>query len=199
VIDRMVDRGSTVTRTDILGVLNDYHSTVQTLLLEGQRVNTPLANFRAVIRGTFHGPEDAFDAARHELRGSVSIGRGLRRAFRNHAQATRQEPVTPRPNPRQYVDLITNLVNTRVTPGGLGRVTGYRLKVDPGDAAQGIFFVGPDDEAVRVRVLARDTPRELIFANPYPLPRGRYRLEVGADFGTGEVRSGALDQTLRAW
>ena len=82
-----------------------------------------------------------------------------------------------------------------LTPGGMGQLVGHRLKFDPADPNQGIFFVAPAGEA-RVQVVARNKPGELIFMVP-ALPAADYTLEVRATVHSSEdVRTGALEATL---
>ena len=52
VIDRMLEQGSTITRADILAVLNNYYTAIERLVLSGYRVVTPEAVFCAQVRGT---------------------------------------------------------------------------------------------------------------------------------------------------
>ena len=44
-INWMLERGSTVTKADILSVLEDFGSALEFMLNEGYNVNTPFANF----------------------------------------------------------------------------------------------------------------------------------------------------------
>lgn len=44
VIKRIIHQGSTVTRPDIVSVLEDFFSAVESIVLEGMNVNTPGAN-----------------------------------------------------------------------------------------------------------------------------------------------------------
>ena len=62
-----------------------------------------------------------------------------------------------------------------MTPGGLAQLDGHRLKFDPADPAQGIFFVAADRRETRVEEIARNRPAELILRVP-PLAAGTYPL-----------------------
>jgi len=196
VIDRIIQQGSTVTRADIASVLEDYQIAVENLLLEGNRVNTPLANFQTSIRGTFAGKLDTFDANRHELRAAVSPGRRLRSAILKRARVSKQEATTPSPNPEQYVDLDSDEIDGLITPGGMGQLIGHRLKFDAAEPAQGIFFVDAYGDEARVQVVGRNMPGDLMFKVPADLAAGSYHLEVRAAFGDETVRSGSLEAQL---
>jgi hypothetical protein len=197
VIARMIDQGSTVVKSDILSVLESYYSAIESLVLEGKRVNTPNANYGASIRGTFEGQADSYDPNRHRVRGTVSPGKRYRKVIRERAKVAKEEAIQPRPNPLEYTDVTSEARNGALTPGGLGRVVGHRLKFDPTAGDQGIFFVAGDGTATRVEVVGRNKPTELIFTVPASLTSGTYRLEVRAVVhGSSESRTGALDAPL---
>ncbi len=64
-----------------------------------------------------------------------------------------------------------------LTPGGMGRLYGARLKFDPSDPRQGIFFIAADKTETRAGCAAENVPQQLIFLIP-PLLAGTYTLEV---------------------
>jgi hypothetical protein len=78
----------------------------------------------------------------------------------------------------------------------MGRLVGSRLKVDPDDPEQGIFFIAEDGRATRVEVIAKNVYSELIFLVPANLSPGTYRLQVRALFNQSDLRAGHLGQKL---
>ena len=121
----------------------------------------------------------------------------LRRALRERGQVVKQEAVRPSPSLLDYVDLNSGERNGPLTPGGMGQIIGHRLKFDPDDTAQGIFFIAEDGTETRVSVVGRNKPGELMFLVPDGLASGEYRLEVRAILkGSKEVRRGRLDEVL---
>jgi hypothetical protein len=197
VIDRMIDMGSTVGKADAFSVLEDYYSAIESMVLEGKNVNTPAANYKASIRGVFDGPEDSFDPERHQLRGAVSSGKRFRDTIEEHGEPVKREAVKPRPNPLEYIDFTHEASNSTLTPGGMGQVVGHRLKFDPTDEAQGIFFVAEDGTETKVAVVGRNKPAELIFMVPDSLTAGQYTLEVRAVLPMrDDLRVGVLDASL---
>jgi hypothetical protein len=195
VIERMAQQGSTVTRADIVSVLENFTQTVERMLLEGLHVNTPLANFSASIKGTFNGQADRYDPARHQVTPTVAPGKHLRATFRTHARPVKQKVVRLTPNPLTFVDVNSKSRNHLLTPGGMGKVLGHRLKFDEDDAAQGIVFVAADGTATRAEVVGDNRPAQLMFLVP-SLAAGTYTLEVRAGFNADDVRVGALDAPL---
>ncbi len=197
VIERIIQQGSTVTRADIVSVLEDYCTAIENLLLEGMSVTTPLANFGISIKGVFNGPTDSFDPARHQLLPALRPGARLRRTIRERGTVVKGEAVTLTPNPRTYVDLNSGERDSVLTPGGMGQIIGHRLKFDPTDPAQGIFFIAEDGTETRVTVVGRNKPGELMFLVPEGLAAGEYTLEVRAILKGGtKIRSGRLDEVL---
>ncbi len=197
VIERMIEQGSTVVKADILSVLEDYHSAIESMVLEGMNVNTPGANFRASIKGVFDGQADIFDPNRHQIRAAVSPGRRFRRAIEGRARLVKQEAGKPEPKPLQYTDLNTSTRNSVLTPGGMGQLVGHRLKFDPADADQGIYFVAEDGTETQVVIVGRNKPADLMFMVPESLTAGDYTLEVRAKvYSTDKVRVGALEPPL---
>ena len=197
IIERMIQQGSTVTRADIVSVLEDYYTAIENMLLEGMNVTTPLANFSLSIKGVFNGADDRFDPARHQLSASVTAGTRLRKTLRERAELVKEEAIQPAPNPVDYIDLNSGERNGPLTPGGMGQIIGHRLKFDPADPQQGIFFIAADGTETRVAIVGKNKPGELLFLVPDSLTSGEYRLEVRTVLkGSQDIRKGALDAAL---
>lgn len=196
VIEHMVQRGSSVVKADIVSVLEEYYGTIESLVLEGWTVTTPLANFRAGIRGKFDSPTDKFDPTRHRLVVGVTPGKQLRKALLTRVRPVKEDPEEAKPKLFQFTDRNSGALNGRVTPGGLARLAGSDLKFDPADPRQGVFFIGASGKEVRVEVVDRNTARVLVFLVPALSP-GEYTLQVRATLNGGEeLRTGVLKQQL---
>jgi hypothetical protein len=195
VIDRMLMHQSTVTRPDILAVLDNYYTAVQGLLLEGFNVVTPGANYRASVKGSFDGQSDSFSPSRNAVEVTINPGLKLRRAIRERASVQKQEANERRPNLVDYLDLNSGELNSLVTPGGMGQVVGYRLKFDPADPTQGLFFIG-DSGDTRVDIVGKNTAVELMFLVPASLIPGNYTLELRTTMGNHTIRTGTLAASL---
>jgi hypothetical protein len=197
VVERMIERGSTVTKADILSVLEDYYSAIENMVLEGLNVNTPMANYGVSIKGIFNGAEDSYDPSRHQLAGAISPGSRYRKTIRERGQTNKAEARKPTPNLVVYVDVNSGERNSLLTLGGMGQIIGHRLKFDPTDPAQGIFLVGADGVEAKITTVGKNMPGELMFLVPPMLPVGDYTLQVRATiYGSQDVRSGTLNDTL---
>ncbi len=197
VIQRMIERGSTVTKADILSVLEDYYSAIESMALEGVNVNTPLANYGVSIKGIFNGADDSYDPSRHQVAGTVSPGKRYRKTIRERAQTSKREARKPAPNLVVYVDINSGERDSLLTLGGMGQIIGHRLKFDSTDPLQGIFLIGADGVEAKIATVGKNMPSELMFLIPSILPTGEYTLEVRAAISSGEdVRTGRLDAVL---
>lgn len=197
-IARMIERGSTTTRADILAVMEDAIGACESMLLDGMRVNFGgLVELFPRMRGIFTGATDAFDPARHSVDVGANPGIRVRQTVRDQATVTKDEAIKPSPNPLEYRDVGSDTTNDQVTPGNIGQLSGSRLKYDAAQADEGIYFLptGGGGET-KVATVQKNKPAQLVFLVPALMP-GTYYLEVRARVGGGtQLRSGRLDTTL---
>ena len=193
VIERMVQRGSMLLKADIMNVLEEYQTAVETMVLEGTAVSTPLANYSTSIRGLFDGRRDVFDKERHELVARVNAGKRFRESIEKNGEVHKVSVSKRTPAPLEVIDETTGETDTVLTPGKIGRLLGEHLKFDEADQNQGLF-IRNNGTTVRVTTIARNMPSELIFEVPETLVPGEHTLEVRAKlYGSNDVRSGELE------
>lgn len=193
IVDLVVKQNSTVTRADVLAVLDNFFTVIEDALLLGFNVNTPGINGRVSVKGSFEGQNDGFTPGRNRVEASFTPGPRIRRKIQE-AQVQKQESSDRLPRPLDYTDLNSGETNSQVTPGGMAQVTGYRLKFDPSDPNQGIFFI--NGSTTQVSIVGKNGPSELMFLVPPGLTPGDYRLEIRSTMGNGTIRTGALAETL---
>jgi len=195
VIAVMVQQGCTMFEADIAGTLTAYRQAIAFLLQQGRNVHTGVAKYSVGVGGTFTGPDDTFDPDRHKVRINVLADKRLVEDLQ-HTEWVKVEPSKPLPHPMHYTDVASDEYNSTLTPGGIGIIDGYRLRFDPTDPKEGIFFVAPSGASTRVETIVKNELRELIFSVPN-LPAGEYRLEVRARARDGKaLRTGALGPKL---
>jgi hypothetical protein len=198
VVQRMIDRGSTTTRADILAVLEDAIGACESLLVDGMRVNFGgLVELFPRLRGVFTGAGDAFDDARHAIDVGANPGARVRATVRGNGSVVKDEAIKPAPNPVEYRDIASDTTNGQVTPDNIGQLTGSRLKYDPGQADEGIFFMptGLGGET-KVATVQKNKPAQLVFLIP-ALVAGDYQIEIRARISGGTaLRTGRLDAIL---
>ncbi len=196
IADHIMEMGSTVTRADILSVLQDRDRAVRVMLLDGDRVTTSLVSLYVTIKGVFDGPTAPFDAGKHQFNLVATPVRDLMVWIQKNAIAEQVDAVTPEPEPLRFIDVATGEMNSVITSGSVVNVEGRRLKFDAADPVQGVFFTGDDNVAHKVDMVAKNMPTELIIVTP-TLPAGNYTLKVRAILpGTTQLRSGQLRHTL---
>lgn len=196
VIDEMKDRGTTVGEADIRAVLTDYRDVITDLVAKGYWVTTSLVTFSTSVRGHFQGSKDLYNPGRHRLMVRAKVTKRLQHTVRQRARLTKKGAKSLQPLLIEYRDYASGTRDSTLTCGGLGRILGRRLKFDPDDPEQGIFFVATDKSRTRVAHGAKNTPRELIFIVP-DLPAGPYDVAVRAKVrGSAGVREGWLPRTL---
>jgi hypothetical protein len=194
-VDLVARSNTTVAKSDVLSVLEDYHSKIEELVQGGETVVTPHVIVCAGIRGTFQNLTDMFDPLRHRIVVRVSVAKRLRRAMRD-VQVEKLRTNRPAPRPGVYLDTNSDRQNSVLTPGGGGQVLGEQLRSNPADPAQGVFFVDAAGTATRVEQLIVNTLAQLAFVVPNLAP-GPYMLEVRATIRNNpEVRTGKLDEVL---
>ena len=198
IADRIVEQNSVVCRTDCLAVLESAVSAVQSLLLEGYRVNFGgLFDLFPKIKGKFDSMADRYDPSRHQLDLAAAPGSRVRKYFRDNATAEKLDTVLPTPLVLEYDDLASGTKNTTVTLGTIGTIRGSRLSFNEEDATEGIFFISTSSGTEeKVTAIQKNKPSELIFQIPATLPGTMY-LEVRKHFTEGgDLRSGRLPYVL---
>lgn len=194
VIARMGERGSTVTKADILSVLEDFQGALESLLAEGANVTLPFANYSASIKGVFKDQTDTFDPARHQITMNLTPGKAIRDFLRSKVTVQKQETTVNAPNIVTFEDVSSGESKSLVTAGGFGKIVGHRLKFDPAVPEDGIFFIAADGAATKVDVVGQNTAGTLMFMIP-KLDPGDYHLEVRVTVGS-EVRVGRMGAVL---
>jgi len=196
--ERMIDQGSTVTKPDILAVLEDTIKATESCLLDGYRVQLGgLCELFPRIKGVFNGITDTFDASRHRVDVGANPGVRVRKTVRVGATVTKIETIKPAPALLEYVDLGSGETNGTITSGNIGTINGHRLKFNPEQDDEGIYFVNIDTGAeVKLTAIQRNKPGQLVFLVP-TVPGGQYYLEVRTRFrDSAEIRTGRLDEVL---
>ena len=202
IAQRIIEQGSTVTSADILAVLEDTIKACEALLLEGYSVNLGgLVRLQPSIKGVFNGPNDKFDPARHKIDVGATPGQRVRDKVRAEAKVKKDETILPAPVLISFQDVISHTTDTTATLNGIGTIIGHRLKFDPNQPDEGIFFkVAGMPPEEKVSYVQRNMPAELIFINPTTLvPGTQYYIFVRARINGGtELRAGRLNTPITA-
>ncbi|MDR2148234.1 MAG: DUF4469 domain-containing protein [Tannerella sp.] len=176
IITRILNKGTLLTRTDILAVLNGLEETVVEASLEGYSLTLPLFNTSFSISGVFESPLDTFDGNRHKLNINLTKGTLLRKAERE-VKFEKTNAATSLPNIQEVKDSVSNTVNEKLTARGVAEVRGYNLKIDGDSPACGLWFIDQNGAEIKAEILVENKPSRIIALIP-DLPAGSYQVKV---------------------
>lgn len=185
VIKLLLQRGTLVTRTDLLAVLNLFEEVITDLIQNGGTINLPLFNTSFSISGVLDGPMDIFDGGRHRLNVNLSKGILLRYAEAK-VKFEKADTIAPAPSIMEVKDVTSGKTNEILTPGGVVQLWGSNLKISGDHAETGLWFVPETGAAVKATVLITNKPASLIAMIP-ALAKGIYSVKVVTQYTGGNV------------
>jgi hypothetical protein len=183
IIDRIMQRGTTLTRPDLLAAIRAYQEEHGYIIEEGNGFNTGLINAGPNIIGKFNSVTDSYDHSRHKTHYSVNFSRTIQE---NVAKIKMNKVQTPNTGPviAAVRDSLSDLTDGTLSAGGVLDVSGSRLKVFPELADNGVYFIAPDGKEYKASTLVENKPARLIVMLP-DLPSGVYTLEVRTHYTSG--------------
>jgi hypothetical protein len=176
IIDRILQRGTTLTRADLLASIQAYQAEHGYIVDEGNGFNTGLINAGPSITGKFNGVTDSYDHSRHNLRYGVNFSKSVRERIGKVKMTKVQAPVTG-PIITAIKDSLSDLTDGTLSAGGVLDIAGSRLKVYPDIPEDGVYFIASDGTEYKASTLVENKPSRLIAMIP-TLPAGSYTLEV---------------------
>ncbi len=190
IIDEIAASGSTLTKPDISAVfeLNDH--VIIKLLKEGYNINLGTVHYMVTIRGVYNGLDDTYDKNRHQLAPRLQAGNDLKKSFLSDVNVKKVPASSNLPQPIEFTDLASKEVNSIMTPNNMGKICGYKLKVDEENENSGIFLINETNEEMKIEVLGNNSPSTLLFHIPN-IPSGIYNIEVRIVVGE-KIRRGKL-------
>ena len=195
IVSNMLNRGTSLTQTDIEAVIDLFFTECETQIANGRPLNLPFLNGMPVVRGTFSDPNDSFDPNRHSIEYKLSPGTRIKKAV--HKIKTEKVAYNePMPVISQFMDVNSHSINSLITSKGIGEISGAKLQIDTTDSKQGIFFIHSSGTANKVTIIAKNRPSKLIFQIP-ELEAGTYHIEIRTQFqNSGILRSSQLRKKL---
>jgi hypothetical protein len=128
------------------------------------------------------------------IRPVTNPGKQLQQFYRNRISARLVEPRQNIPRPEVLRDVVSGARNGCITPGGMAKLLGRRLKINGRDDGAGIFFINDEQVENPVDFIGQNYPSELIFTIPQLVP-GHYILEVRSHI-KNLLRRGSLTERL---
>lgn len=177
IVDRMISRGSTVTKAEALGVLEEFNQAVADLLKTGSNINTELFTIYPTISGVFNSSGEAFNANKHAINLKMRTGNRLKDIHRAIV-LERVEGNVYKPVIQVVADLKSGAVNDTVSIGQILSVKGSLLKISEEEAQAGIFFIASGGAETRVTQIVTNKPGELLFFVPANVLPGACVIEI---------------------
>ncbi|MDE5421520.1 DUF4469 domain-containing protein [Ancylomarina sp. DW003] len=199
IIAQMLEKGSTVTRSDILAVLNNFFEVAGTITSNGGMINTDLFKTNFSVTGVFNGATDAFDKSRHAIKINTNAGKVLKTAL-TKVKVEKVASAETIPHILEVKDSISGSVNDQISSEGVLEITGSRLKLDGDNATNGVYLVASDNTRNKVVTVVDNKPARLIVILP-TLAAGEYSLQIttqynGGGSGLKSPRTGTFSKLL---
>ncbi|WP_321281812.1 DNA-binding domain-containing protein [Marinifilum fragile] len=188
--------GTGITPYEAEGLFKRLETVITESLENGYSINTPLVNISPSITGVFDDFNDSFDGNRHKLRFKATPGVLLKKSAEN----TRLQKIDRKKSEidiYSFVDHNLEKETNLIKSGNLAEIKGKKLKLDPTDDNQGIFFVAEDGTEHRVSVYAKNTDGTQVFQIPDGLEAGDYELVIrNIPNNSKKLYSGSFDKKL---
>jgi division protein CdvB (Snf7/Vps24/ESCRT-III family) len=180
VIEKMLEGGSTITKTDALAVLNRFFETITRISKDGETVNLDLFRTNLSITGVFESASDSFDPKRHSININANAGKLLKDAIAK-VKLEKTSSVEALPHVLEVKDSISRTVNQHITANGVIEIVGSLLKIAGDNPKNGLYFIAADGKATKALTLIDNKPARLIAMVPN-LPSGEYTLQITSQY-----------------
>ncbi|MDR1407223.1 MAG: DUF4469 domain-containing protein [Tannerella sp.] len=184
-IDLMLQRGTLVTKTDIVAVLNDVEETVSYIVKNGGMVNLPLFNIAFSISGVFDGVTDTFDPHRHKLHVNLSKGTLLRDAEKE-VKLTKVNAPSPQPQILEVLDSVSGRVDEILTSGGAVLIDGVNIKLTGDKNTVGLWFVAEDGYETQAVTIITNKPAQIAALIPSLKVGNVYQVKIVTQYSSGK-------------
>ncbi len=199
IINQMLDKGSTVTRADILAVLNNFFEVAATITANGEIINTTLFKTILSVTGVFDGATDNFDQKRHTIKVNTNPGKVLKDAL-TKIQVEKVTAPEAMPHILEVKDSVSGSVNDQITSKGVLEITGSLLKIEGENTNNGVYLVASDGAQNKIITIIDNKPARLFVILP-TLSQGEYSLQIttqynGGSSGLKSPRTGTFHKPL---
>ena len=169
-------------------------------MMDGFAVNTGYFTANAQVRGVFNNRTEAFNPNKHSVLFRFNQGDLLRREIPNiqvQVMGVGETGIII----SHVVDSKTGSVNDLLTPGGVLKIRGGKLKITGDHPDVGVYFEDEYSNVVKVeeRDLLLNNPSQLMILIPV-LPAGRFQLVIRNQYSVGamlkEPRTAVYDKIL---
>ncbi|GAB6392683.1 MAG: DUF4469 domain-containing protein [Treponematales bacterium] len=195
IVDRILKKGSTLNRGALNEAFGLWLETVADILAEGDGIDTKAVVIHLSVKGTFDAEGRSDNMETHA---SVHLGTELDKA-RKRAKARRVAPRQKGTVIENITDMQTQAVNRRLTPGGVVKVAGEKVKLAGDDPSVGLYFVNTADGAetkAAAESIVENTAGHILALVP-PLAAGTYHARIVTRYaGSGTLLSAPRETTF---
>lgn len=179
-VDAMMIRNSSLTRSDILSCCTLLASTIYDLVQDGKYVNTFMGSFYMSASGTLDSVTEAFqpgsESNDHDVRLHHRPPRKVQTMLRMNTKIERLEHFDKRMAAIWSACSTTDDAPDQAKPGESVQIVGERMSFDKKDPRQGVFFI--NGEAMRSAIYHVTKNQLIAAAIPPELEKGAYMLVV---------------------
>lgn len=185
-IERMIGRGSGITKAEALANLEAYHQVLCEAVQNGEMVVTEMFSIQSSITGRFNNFNSSFTPELNEVKIRLQPGRRLQNvALKIDLQKKNNHPINP------VIHSIRDRYNKhhamKDKAGGFIIIKGERLKINVEDEQQGLFFISNEtQQEYKVTNLINNKPSELMLLIP-EIPEGEYMIELRVVFRNSKM------------
>ena len=187
-------KNTTVTRQDMIVVLDLLKETVLEQILSGFPVKTDLFKANVSIRGGFKNGYDEYDRTRHNVCVNMNSTMDFRKELAFRASVAQVLPPAAVPIVRQIFDYGKDGFTTELTSGAMIAVKGARFF---DEALETAVYLTPEDggDPLPMGKVNQVKDRTIICHLPEDLAAGRYWITVALGEGR-DCRLGSFKQLL---
>jgi len=183
----LVERGGfTGSYDDAVHCVRQYFKEAMYKLANGFAITNGFFTIQPSIGGFFESQHEEPDREKHPVRFHF---RTLTTMDELASKVTVVVEKAPSASIELFTDMETGAVNSSVTPGGIFKLDGYKIKICGDSPDCGLYFVSTADPSVRIKAggsFPENTSRKLIGRIP-ALPAGEYSLEIKTQYTVGGI------------
>ena len=196
-VDIMAKSNTTLTRPDIFASMDLYKQVLVNQLAEGKAVKTPTGSFFLCASGSMETIDDSFLPRRRENNHDVRLhhrpDRDLENDIVSQLRIVKEERVNLGVPCLRTALAAGEPDSNSIRAGGIVAVRGLRLRFDPADQTQGLFFVDATGVEFRAPYYPLILPGTVMAGVPATLAAGVYSLALRAAVNGKDVREAALE------
>jgi len=195
-IKDMLRKNTTVTRQDILVVMDLLKESVMDNLLLGFPIYSDLFKAGISIRGGFSSSYDEIDPAKHQLSVNLNASSDLKKQLLKRAELDTVRYEAPSPSIREIYDYGSNENSLNFTRGSLIHIRGNHLYVEGQDSTVWLSVAG-SNEMISLPNIHKSTKTSILCNLPEDIEAGSYELTViNGDGVNGKAKRGTYSSEI---